>query len=76
MTQVDRSSKFKAQEDYVAKNRKGGLVRTTLWVPDGMLDEIKDVGLLMRQGNWVALEDDEKPILDKVSMARRENARR
>jgi hypothetical protein len=73
--EIMKVSKFKAQEDYVSRNKKDGMARTTLWVPQAMLDEIKDVGLLMRQGLWLPLADDERPKLDKVSEARRANAR-
>ena len=69
------TKKFKAQEDYVSRNREEGLARTTVGVPEKMLDEIKDVALLMRQDEWVALAADERPILDKVSRTRRQNAR-
>jgi hypothetical protein len=75
MRSENKVSKFKAQEDYVSRNKKDGMARTTLWVPNEMLDEIKDVGLLMRQGLWMPLADDEKPVLDKVSVVRRANAR-
>jgi len=68
-------TKFKSQEAYVSRNRAGGFARTTLWVPKEKLDEIKDVALLMRQGEWVDLAADEKPVLDKVSLTRRQNPR-
>jgi hypothetical protein len=68
-------SKFKAQEDYVQRNKEEGMSRTTIWVPDDMLNEIKDVGLLMRQKLWEPLSPDEKPVLDRVSKTRRANAR-
>ena len=66
-----KQSKFKAQEEYAKRNKRDGLARTTIWVPDEMLDEIKDVALLMRQGEWAPLQEDEKPTLDKVSRNRR-----
>ncbi len=75
MREVKKVSKFKAQEDYVKRNKKVGMSRTTLWVPTPLLDEIKDVGLLMRQGEWAPLSPDERPVLDKVSSTRRVNAR-
>ena len=75
MTEQKEVRKFKAQQDYINRKKSEGLARTTLLVPKEMLDEIKDVGLLMRRGEWVELADDEKPILDKVSRTRRQNAR-
>ena len=66
------ANKFKAQEDYAVRKKETGMSRTTMWVPTKMIDEIKDVALLMRKDEWVMLSPDEKPVRSANVKAQRE----